>query len=703
MRSGSEFRRGTESASAGDTTVDRHRPQARALTVALAGALAASLGLGTTAAAADEPPACQPASAGGPVFVTETCIDPSLSQPYTDLDEQRTLTDPATNVTVNYRYIHGGFTGTNAKFALYFPASATYKGRFFQSTYPTVTHEDADPTALAFSLSNGAYVVQTNNGGGVAAAGGLGGYRINAAAAKYSRVVAAGVYPNSARPRGHIYGVSGGAYQTIGAAENTDRVWDGAVPGVPGTPNGIPSYATVELLALRVLRDKLPQIVDAMEPGGSGRPYVGLSDEQRRVLREATLLGFPLRGWWNHETLDGASIALTGAVVRFIDGSYQEDFWTKPGYAGTDPAESAAAARIQADTTVVGLVGTPTSRLVLSNVPTGYLTGSELIVTSGAASGRSVPLGTVTGDTVGFGAGADPSVTNAIRPGDQIRIDNSWFTALQYYHRYQVPTPDMYGWNQYRDSAGNPIHPQRPFLVGPILAGGAGGAAPTGRFNGKMIMVSSVLDQEAFAWSADWYKAQAKKALGGRLDDSYRLWFMDNAGHTPPPNTAAQTHIVNYDSAMQQALLDLDAWVKKGTPPPAGTRYRVSADTQVELPASAAQRLGVQPVVDVSVGRSGEQAQVKVGQPVTLSIDTRVAPGTGKIVKVEWDFAGEGTYPVQKKVDRPVVNDLIATHTFSEPGVYFPVVRVTSRRDGDANPAFGLVQNVDRVRVVVVR
>jgi hypothetical protein len=180
--------------------------------------------------AAPVPPTCEATTPGGPVFIAEDCVDPALSQPYTDIDEQRTTTDPATNVTVSYRYIHGGFTGTSARFAFYFPAPAQYKGRFFESTYPTATQEDADRATIAFAISNGAYVVSTNNAGGVTAAPVLGGYRVNAASAKYSRVVAAQVYRTSARPRGYIYGASGGAYQTVGAVESTEGVWDGAVP-----------------------------------------------------------------------------------------------------------------------------------------------------------------------------------------------------------------------------------------------------------------------------------------------------------------------------------------------------------------------------------------------------------------------------------------------------------------------------------------
>jgi hypothetical protein len=41
------------------------------------------------------------------------------------------------------------------------------------------------------------------------------------------------------------------------------------------------------------------------------------------------------------------------------------------------------------------------------------------------------------------------------------------------------------------------------------------------------------------------------------------------------------------------------------------------------------------------------------------------------------------------------------THTYPEPGTYFPVVRVTSQREGDRDTPYGLIQNLARVRVVV--
>jgi PKD domain len=93
---------------------------------------------------------------------------------------------------------------------------------------------------------------------------------------------------------------------------------------------------------------------------------------------------------------------------------------------------------------------------------------------------------------------------------------------------------------------------------------------------------------------------------------------------------------------------------------------------------------------------------VAAGQPVTFSVKAQVPPGTGQTVKVEWDFQGTGNYAASSPQPRigPVVNMKI-TSTFTEPGTYFPVVRVTSQRNGDPHTPFGLIQNLARVRVVV--
>ena len=128
---------------------------------------------------------------------------------------------------------------------------------------------------LLFSLASGAYFVLTNEGGPSAIAGDqtIGGYRVNAAAAEYSRVVAGQMY-GSARPYGYVFGGSGGCFKSTSGFEHTNT-WDGAVPYVCGSPMAIPNVYTARVLAMRVLKNKFPSIVDAIEPGGSGDMYQG--------------------------------------------------------------------------------------------------------------------------------------------------------------------------------------------------------------------------------------------------------------------------------------------------------------------------------------------------------------------------------------------------------------------------------------------
>lgn len=75
-----------------------------------------------------------------------------------------------------------------------------------------------------------------------------------------------------------------------------------------------------------------------------GNPYAGLNDEERGAIEEATRLGFPPRGWWNHATLTGGPLALVAGYVPYLDPTYIDDFWTKPGYLGADSKSSVASA-----------------------------------------------------------------------------------------------------------------------------------------------------------------------------------------------------------------------------------------------------------------------------------------------------------------------------------------------------------------------
>lgn len=104
-----------------------------------------------------------------------------------------------------------------------------------------------------------------------------------------------------------------------------------------------------------------------------------------------------------------------------------------------------------------------------------------------------------------------------------------WYLALQTYHRHQVPTPDMHAWDQFRGRDGKPIYPQRNLLIGPISAFHGAGSNQTGRLNGKMIVLESLMDIDALPWQANWYRTKVKQALGSSFNDNYRLYFIDHA------------------------------------------------------------------------------------------------------------------------------------------------------------------------------
>jgi hypothetical protein len=257
----------------------------------------------------------------------------------------------------------------------------------------------------------------------------------------------------------------------------------------------------------------------------------------------------------------------------------------------------------------------------------------------------------------------------------------------------------MYGWEQFRDRQGEPIYPQRKVLIGPIGALNGAGSLQNGRFKGKMIALESLMDIDALPWQADWYRTKVKEALGKRLDDEFRLYFIDHAQHTPPAGQVAQARTVSYQGALEQALRDVSAWVEKGVQPPASSGYKV-VDAQVEVQQKAESRKGIQPVVEVKVN-GGVRAEVAAGQPVTLSATIEVPRSTGKVVAVEWNFDGDGRYvPAELGGIRPTVS-VKATHAYSQPGTYFPVLRATSQREGDPKSQFGRIQNLDSARVIV--
>ena len=667
--------------------------------------------------------------AAAPTSGTEP--DPLYKEPFIDVDEWR-------NAPVRHRYVHGGFKDTELRFSMYFPPADKYQGRFFHPVMHIAGNENAalgrlaglDGDSIGFAADSGGYLVESNMGAfGMA---GLTQTRASAATAQFSRELAKKMY-GGGRPYGYVYGGSGGGFKTIECVERTTGVWDGCVPFIHGGPTSMPNVFTVQAYALRILKDKFPGIVDAIDPGGSGDMYASLNEEEREALREVTRMGMPPRAWFAHERL---SINYTGVFASLIgnitgnDPKYFEDFWKVPGYLGANPPESLKRARIQHKAAVTRTITTQEARgmglpvaiaagtradalsaIQISSLPPGNLQGAYVNLLSGGAQGRRIMVTGVVGNTILLGGLF--SREGQVKVGDQVDIDNSIYLATQTYHRHQLPPPDeFYTWKQYLNADGSPKYPQRPLLpnyrtkeVREDMQGG--------RFAAKMIVMECLMDEAAYPWHADWYRSHVRAALGPKFDDQYRLWFVDHAMHvtpnsymTPSEGGAADaafspvnTRIVSYAGLLQQALRDVAAWAERGIAPPESTSYKMD-DGQVVVPVTAAERKSIQPVVTLTVN-GGARADVRVGQSVKLDAVAEAPPKTGSIVSAEWDFDGTGAYPERSNVTPKSKVTVSTTHTFSKPGTYFVAVRVASHREADTKTSFARVQNLARVRVVV--
>ncbi|MFC0205790.1 PKD domain-containing protein [Novosphingobium soli] len=713
-------------------TVAAHRPFRSALL--LAGALGA---LSAPVAHAEAPQSARAAMTSKTLNTAGYAEQDTLfAKPVIDADEARETSG------VRYRYVHGGFEGTDTKFAFYFPEQ--WQGRFFQYITPVPDSETlseglkGSEDRIGSAFAAGAYFVATNGGGPKAAdpmAGmdpTIGAYRANAASARFSRFVAAQVY--GARPHvyGYAYGGSGGAYRTLGGLENTKGVWDGAVPYVLGSPMAIPNMFTARLYAMRVIGDKLDGVVDALDAGGSGDPYAHLDESQRAALREVTAMGFPPQSWYAWRTMGPHAFALLFGGMRMADKSYFTDFWTKPGYEGHDRPERYAQARVQLATSIAQVVtadeaakaglsldrspgtakGTadlawqamglasagqmPVAVRLAQRPPAGALLLSDLVL----PDGRKLLLTDVRGDLAIIGIN-DPRAVGTLRAGMAVKLDNSDILAVQRYHLHQVPPNDgQYPvWDQFRDAAGKPVYPQRPMLLGPLFTRAAAGAVPTGKFEGRVILVENLWDREALPWQGDWYRRQVASATGGNADTRMRLWYTDRALHGDSAQQDDPARVVSYLGVLQQALRDLAAWVEDGKAPPATTAYQV-VDGQFSVPAEASKHGGVQPVVTLTAN-GGAVARVKAGQAVRLSGSIAAPPGTGKIVAAEWDFEGDGTYDGPAEVRAAASVRTSVSHAYAKPGTYFAVLRGVSQREGDVKTAFGRIENLARARIVV--
>ena len=679
--------------------------------------------------------------------------DPYFSKPFIDVEEDRewTLWDGR---KIPYHYCHGGFEDTAVKFSYCFPMKENYTGRFFHylSPFPGPDEEMAsfdkveENDKIGFTMLHGAYFVESNMG----SAAMFGPktepqlvWKSSAAVAEYSRVKAMEYY-GCERPYGYVYGGSGGGYKTMACIENTDA-WDGAVPFVIGSPASLPNTITMHVQGERALRNVFPQIIDALDAGGSGDMYAGLNEDEAAMLKELTAMGFPPMAWfqeaWGY--LDPGSLPVLTPGVKMSDPIYFEDFWTKPGHLGTQEGSSAIKDRLvfegvvksvhlpgddetaEAKEKIEGRNGVDDAWkkmladgngywIELEEVPQGddlYLEGVNIsFLTGEAAGGGQLLLDDIKGNYLTIGAcyGLDDlsGVLAKVKPGDKLKLDNSDYIAIQSYYRHQVP-PDksFHVWDQFRDENGEPAIPQRANFMGYGFSGT--GTVQDGNIQGKVIVVQALMDESTCPWCGDWYRNKVKETKGS--EDDFRLYYMERCMHGDVQEW--ESHMTtNYLGALRQALLDMSDWVERGIEPIATTNYTYD-DGQIYVPDTAKERGGVQPVVEFLANGSA-CAHVKAGEPVQFTVKAVMPKDAGAITEVAIDFVTNKIFPnpeafrtsfAFEAMEEDGLSGAVAKEefTYDAPGTYFAAVRVKGSRTGSGEEIFTQIRNLARVRVVV--
>ncbi len=677
--------------------------------------------------------------------------DEEFSKGYIDTEEDR-IRKLKDGREVPYHYMHGGFEGTDVRFSYCFPMKESYEERFFQhlSPFPGPKEELASLPAtgeddkVGFAITHGAYFVETNMGSKAIFSNSPDKtmtHRSNAATAEYSRVMARKYYGYEHRPYGYAFGGSGGGYRTIACIENT-CAFDGAVPFVIGSPYAIPNCQSTRAHAERLLRDKMPMIIDAYDAGGSGDPFPLLDEEEAEALKEVTLFGYPKRSWYMSADLNDGSFPVIYPGVKQRDPQYFEDFWKVEGYLGADPDGSAVRERIYMETTVTEVpklkkkeaeeeeidtrngVNDAWKKMILNSetqtepwialkeIPENrsvgksqYLKGLTLVVKSGKAEGKRTEVSRIEGNKVYLKDGyrTDPifEILSLLEKEDQIFLDNSDYIAMQTYHRHQVPSADYHAWDQFRDENGNLLYPQQKELLGPGFCGEGTGCRQNGEIQGKVIIVAMLMDEQAYPWQADWYRRKVASVKGGNEEDYIRLWYFDHAMHGDTEASVEKRRCVTYSAGLEQALLDLAAWVEKGVAPLPSTNYIVDGGN-IEVPEDAKERGGLQPVAALTANGS-RCAHVKAGEPVHFKAELKVPQDAGELTAVDWIFDDEEDFTqgcMELSKDRKT-GVATASYSYNLPGTYFATARVKAERNGDKNAIFTQVRNLDRVRIIV--
>lgn len=631
-----------------------------------------------------------------------------------------------------------------------FPEKKFWRNRSFQKQHPSGGGVVDDQMAF----TNGAFSV---NWMSASIPNAVASHRHQAAATKVARAYANKHYGNSEKIYSYMWGCSGGGTVAMAAAENTTGVWDGIQPQCIGTSVDAQyhSFYWQAHYTMAISQEKRDAIAAAAAPGGTDDIYAGLNEEEKAVLDEFIAAGYPL------EIIGRHFAHLTPLVdpidIRLGDQAYEDDFWTKPGYAGANPPNYLNAAKVDGWATIIDITrdakGVPTAiQFDPETLPRLGTTGDNYLeywVYTDDGKTRLIDpvrkIGPPTENKSRFSligkldhaagtlslTGTLPAlmgpplpITNssllldALNVGDKIRVNNRFILAMYYYPRHSV-WPGIKSHDQYRNADGSPKYPQRKNLRSLLHSSyrTMGGRVETGDIRTKIMILEGMADQLSWPIFNVGYAERVAKAMGpDKANDMMRVYIHENGSHAEGGGAPG---------VFQQSMQDMVAWVERGVEPPPSTQYKVRKG-QVILSEEAPERRGLQPVMSLAVNGS-DRVEVGAKQPVKIKARLEMPPETGLIVKYSWSItradkavtltekpqdtgavekyslvmgdAEEATTELEKPQQRVNVE---RTLSFPEAGTYMVRLTVHGQRDGLIKPSNRtLLENFRDIKIIV--
>lgn len=625
-----------------------------------------------------------------------------------DIDEWR-------DKPIKHRFVHGSFKDTHTRFILCFPESKNYGGRFIQHLQGGLGGNEYTgyfAGGLYLARRNNSYYVESNQGHSgdlkvLSDRPSVFDWEASAATALYGRKFAKEMYGEEPH-HGYLYGGSGGGYRCIKCAEAPIEIWDGFMPMIMSYPAFFTFFDSIIALTVLILRDKIKDVIDATDPGGCGNPFSLLDNNiQKEALARLYQSGFP-RG---AESQLRPNPFWPYAMQILPDPKHYETFWVEPGYEGADndPIVNSLLIEEIVEVEEVLSVTDVRSLIVEDELDEGLI--RNLRFSGEAKVGIKVKCnnpGKYIGCSMQLPNGRkmycthnvenilaalfSRHVMDDVKPGDKVQIDNRRLIAFSHHHRHFVSNryPEM---EQFFID-GNPIYKPSSRSLDYI-------PVPSGKFNGKMIILQNAQDCDASPSSARAYIKSVKEILDKTLDKYFRIYWTENARHIQPITPVESTRYIRWGSIVSQAMYDLIKWIEEGISPPPSTNYSFNVHSALQLPIDASKRKGIQPTVQLKV-KGKKYMEAKVDQQIKFHGEAEAPPNTGYFIKLEWDFDGTGSFVYHEELNG-TENKIktTASHKYAQPGTYFITFRVTLDRNGDKKDIIHHIINQSRVRVDV--